>query len=747
MAQPSLAALFAPKSVAVFGASDRTNAVGAVVWQNLRACGFEGARYAINPNRAELFGERVYKDLASLPTVPDLAILCTPPATVASIVEELAARGVGAAIVLTAGLDAGQKGAILASAQRTGLRILGPNCIGALAPHQKLNASFAHKTARAGELAFVTQSGALMTAMLDWATSRNLGFSHFVSLGDQLDIDCADLLSFLATDEKTRAILLYIESVSDSQKFLAAAEAAARRKPVIVVKAGRSEAGSRAAASHTGALAGSDLVFDAAVRSTGMLRVNSVHDLFLAAETLACLPAHREERLTVMTNGGGAGVLAADACAHLHVPMAELTDELKHELDVLLPANWSHANPVDILGDAPVQRYVDVMQHLLAHEETGTILFVHAPTAIVPSAEIAAALLPFSKCRGDGSARVMSCWLGDDAVHEARAQFRAAGIADYDTPEEAVRAFSFLQTYRKNQQLLARPRTPPPRKAPFGLATIRSVIDAALREGREWLLEDEAKTVLAAAGIPVVATLHTALSDTAAVAAASELGFPVVLKILSPDLLHKSDLGGVRLDLEDAAAVADAANTMLVRLRRARPDARLQGFSVQTMVQERAAIELILGVHSDPTFGPVILFGHGGTAVELFEDRAIALPPLDEAMANALIDRTRVSRLLAGYRDRPPADRHGISMALVALSRLVAEVPEVAELDINPLLASDRGVLALDARIRVSASKPGGTAHFALRFLDAENAQRQAAGQNVERDADDQRAPGLPAAR
>ncbi|MEQ1632347.1 MAG: acetate--CoA ligase family protein [Planctomycetota bacterium] len=746
MAQPSLAALFAPTSVAVFGASDRPNAVGAVVWQNLRACGFEGARYAINPNRAELFGERVYKDLASLPTVPDLAILCTPPATVPSIVEQLAARGVGAAIVLTAGLDAGQKSAILASAQRTGLRILGPNCIGALAPHHKLNASFAHKTARKGELAFVTQSGALMTAMLDWATSRNLGFSHFVSLGDQLDIDCADLLSFLATDEKTRAILLYIESVSDSQKFLAAAEAAARQKPVIVVKAGRSEAGSRAAASHTGALAGSDLVFDAAVRSTGMLRVNSVHELFLAAETLACLPAHRAERLTVMTNGGGAGVLAADACAHLQVPMAELKNDLKHELDALLPANWSHANPVDILGDAPVQRYVDVMQHLLAHEETGTILFVHAPTAIVPSAEIAAALLPFSKSRGDGSARVMSCWLGDDAVHDARAMFRDAGLADYDTPEEAVRAFSFLQTYRKNQQLLARPRTPPARKAPFGLATIRSVIDAALREGREWLLEDEAKTVLAAAGIPVVATLHTALSDKAAVAAASELGYPVVLKILSPDLLHKSDLGGVRLDLEDATAVADAANSMLVRLRRARPDARLQGFSVQTMVRQRAAIELILGVHSDPTFGPVILFGHGGTAVELFEDRAIALPPLDETMANALIDRTRVARLLAGYRDQPPADRHGISMALVALSRLVAEVPEIAELDVNPLLASDRGVLALDARIRVSASKPGGTAHFALRDLDAENASRRTADQKVANDAGTQRASGVPSA-
>ena len=712
-----LDALFSPRSVAVFGASDKKGAVGCVVWDNLRTSTFAGARWPIHPTRTALHGERVYASLQDLPETPELGIVCTPPATVPGIVDDLADRGTRAVIVITAGLDDAQRARLLAAHERTGIRIQGPNCIGTIAPRASLNASFAHAGARPGDLAFVTQSGALMTAMLDWANARGLGFSHFVSLGDQLEIDCADLLTFLARDDATKAILLYLESVQDSAKFLAAAREAASKKPVIVVKAGRSEAGSRAAASHTGALAGSDFVFDAAARRAGMLRVDSVHDLFLAAETLACLSDRAPKRLTVLTNGGGAGVLAADASAHYGVTMAELASSTRERLDALLPANWSHGNPVDILGDAPVARYVAALTALLEDENAGSILFVHAPTAIVPSARIARALLPLANGSTNQPKRLMSYWLGDGAVAEARAEFRAAGIADYDTPEEAVRAFSMLQRWLAVRDVANTTPCGKGPKAAMRLSEVRTIVDQAIADGREWLLEDEAKCVLAAAGIPVVATRHAQLNTDDVVAKAREIGFPVALKILSPDLLHKSDLGGVALDLEDEEHLRKAAETMLLRIQKARPDARLTGFSVQTMVRARGAVELILGASIDPTFGPVLLFGHGGTAVELLADRAVALPPLDSVQADALVARTRVERLLSGYRSQPPADRTAVREALLCLSRLVEQVPEIAQLDINPLLATDRGCIALDARIQVRGDQPGGAKAFALRGI------------------------------
>ncbi len=713
----ALDALLRPASVAVFGASDRPHAVGAVVWQNVRRAGFAGRRVAINPRIRQIDGEPVHPSLAAAGPAPDLAVVCTPPASVVAILEDFAERGGKAAIVVTAGLDAAQRQALRAVRDRTGLRILGPNCIGAIAPAYGLNASFAHTTAQPGPLAFVTQSGALMTAMLDWASSRRLGFSCFISLGDQLDVDCSDLLERLADDAATRAILLYVESVQDCARFLSAARAAARQKPVLLVKAGRSEQGSKAALSHTGALAGSDLVFDAAVRRAGMLRVDSVHDLFLAAETLACLPDCNHDALTVLTNGGGAGVLAADACAALGVPLADLPDEARSQLDALLPGNWSQGNPVDILGDAEVGRYTASMRALLAHPETGAVLFVHAPTAITGSRDIASALLPILDGAFNEPRRTLSCWLGDDAVHDARRLFRERGLPDYDTPEQAVRAFSFLRTFRRNQALLNAGPHEQDRSQPFDLMAIRAIVDAAIGEGRQWLLEDEAKRVLAAAGLPVVATECTAPDPAAAAAAAGRLGFPAALKIVSPELLHKSDLGGVALDLADAAAVRAAAAQMLAQLGSARPEARLTGFCVQRMAPTRDAIELILGAHIDAAFGPVVLFGHGGTAVEVWKDRAVALPPLDLALAGALIDRTQVSRLLAGYRNRPPADRDAVCRALVAVCRLLADVPEIAELDANPLLARPDGALVLDARIRLDPTRPGGAERFALRRL------------------------------
>lgn len=701
MASQGLDALFSPRSVAVFGASSREGSVGAVVWNNLRAAGYLGNRYAIHPTLRELHGEPVYASLTNLPECPDLGIVCTPPSSVCGIVEDLGKRGARAVVVITAGLDKAQREQLLRIRKETGIRIQGPNCIGTIAPHAGLNASFAHATAKPGALAFVTQSGALMTAMLDWANARGLGFSRFVSMGDQLEVDCGDLLEFLAEDDATDGVLLYLESVYDGPKFLAAAQRAAAKKPVIVVKAGRSDAGRRAAASHTGALAGSDLVFDAAARKVGMLRVESVHDLFLAAETLACLPADAPPKLTVITNGGGAGVLAADACARHGVPLAELDPRLLTRLDALLPHNWSRSNPIDILGDAPVSRYVDALHELLSRDDTGSVLFLHAPTAIVPSAAIAAALLPVAHTDDRHRARFLSCWLGDDAVRKARATFRGAGIADYDTPEQAVRAFSLLQQWRDSRRQLRAQADAATTRVARDLGEARKLLQHALAEGRDWLLEDESKKVLAAAGIPTVATRHAELSPDAAVAAARAIGHPVVLKILSPDLLHKTDLGGVALDLHDDESVRNAASAMIRRIAAAKPGARLQGFSVQTMVRSRGAVELILGASHDATFGTVILFGHGGVAVELLQDHALALPPLDATQADALMARTRVRRLMDGCRGTPPVDSSAVRDALVALSDLLEAAPEIAQLDVNPLLATERGCVALDARIQV----------------------------------------------
>jgi acetyltransferase len=705
-----LDALFSPASVAVFGASRRPASVGATVWRNMHSGGFAGRLYPVNPKHAEIDGVKTYPSVAALPEAPDLAVLCTPADTIAPLIAELGARGTRAAIVVTAGLDKAQKQAMLDAAHAHTLRILGPNCIGMLMPHVGLNASFAHIGAEPGELAFVSQSGALVTAMLDWAGSRGIGFSNFISLGEHADVDFGDLLDYLGSDAKTRAILLYIESIDESRKFMSAARAAARNKPVIVVKAGRSAAGQQAAASHTGALAGSDAVIDAAIARAGMLRVNTLQELFLAAETLSRFRDAPSGGLIVLTNGGGAGVMAADAAAAEDVPLTALDDALRARLDAVLPANWSHGNPVDIIGDAPAQRYVDTLE-ALGDARDSAVLFIHAPTAIVPSADIAQAVLPQVTKQ---PRRVMGSWLGDHAVEQARQTFRNAGVADFDTPEEAVRAFSFLRTYRRHQEDLL--QTPPARGAQqvSDLARIRAIVEEVLSSGRELLTEPEAKALLAAAGLPVVPTRVVAAGAVQAQAAAAELGYPVALKILSHTISHKSDVGGVRLNIGNPAELAEACAAMLARVAELRPDADVQGFTVQPMVRKKHAHELIIGTSVDSVFGPVVLFGAGGTAVEVLADRALALPPLNTPLALAQINRTRIVKLLRGYRDEPAADIEGIAQVLVAVSQLLADVPELAELDINPLLVNHEGAVALDARVRVSAGCPAGAPNFAI---------------------------------
>jgi acetyltransferase len=711
--------LLEPRSVAVVGASERPGSVGATVWRNLRAGRFAGPVHAVNPKHTSLDGEACHATVAELPQPPDLAVLCTPPATVAGLIGELGALGTRAVIVMTAGLDAAQKQAMLDAARPHLLRVLGPNCIGLLSPHLGLNASFAHTDALAGDVAFVSQSGALVTAVLDWAKSRRIGFSHMVSLGERADVDFGDLLDYLASDARTRSILLYIESITAPRKFMSAARAAARNKPVIVVKAGRAGRGVQAAASHTGALAGSDVVVDAAIRRAGMLRVDTLQELFMAAETLARFRGGADGALTLMTNGGGAGVMAADAAALAGIALRELGDDLRARLDAVLPPTWSRANPIDIIGDAPVQRYTETLQALLADRDTGAILLLHAPTAIVRSDDIARALAPIAR---QAAARIMACWLGDAAVAEARRIFEDAGVAVYATPEEAVHAFAMLATYRRNQALLAEAPTAS-ENGPPDLAAARAVIDAALADGRDMLDEFEAKAVLRAYGIPTVPTAAVDLSAVAALAAARDCGYPGALKIRSPDISHKSDVGGVRLSLRDDAELGEAVRQMLARVRAARPQARLAGFTVQSMVVRPLAEELIVGASVDPVFGPVLLFGQGGTAVEVLADRAIGLPPLNRVLARELIARTRVARLLAGYRDHPPARLDAICDVLVALSQMLADLPELAELDINPLWADHAGVIALDARLRVSREAGAGAARFAILPYPAELAE------------------------
>ena len=712
--------LLSPQSVAVFGASDKPGRVGTTVWRNLRSAGFKGPLMPVNPRLKVLDGQPCFATVAALPDTPDLAVLCTPPDTLAPLIERLGERGTRAAILITAGLTPALKQQVLDAARPHTLRLLGPNCIGLLSPHLGLNASFTQASALPGDLALVSQSGALLTALLDWANGERIGFSHLVSLGEHLDVDVGDLLDHFVMDRRTRAILLYVESISSPRKFMSAARAAARVKPVIVVKAGRAPAGMKAAASHTGALAGEDIVFDAALRRAGMLRVDTLKELFIAAQTLARFRDNRAQALMVMTNGGGAGVMVADAAAALGVALAQPGEPLMQRLGAALPASWSQGNPIDIVGDAPPQRYVDTLQALFDAPEAGAVLFVHAPTAIASSLDIAQACAPLIASR---PGRVLSCWLGGDTVAPARRAFEAAGIAGYDTPEEAVRAFSLMQTYRRNQAALRQTPAASANAEP-DLTMARRLIDAAFAAGREWLDEIEAKALLAAYGIPTVASERTAPTPEAAAAAAARLGGLVVLKVISPQILHKSEAGGVRLGLPDAHAVHHAAQAMLDHLARARPDAVVEGFSVQAEVVRPDAEELIVGAHIDPVFGPVLLFGQGGVAVEVLNDRAVALPPLNRALARDLVERTRVARLLQGFRGRPAADLDALCDVLRAVAQMLADLPELAELDINPLWADAQGVIALDARVRLSPARPAGMAHFAVHPYPQDLVQR-----------------------
>jgi len=720
----NLPALLMPRSVALFGASAKPHSVGSVVARNLRDAGFAGPIYFVNPKASEIDGVKCYPNVAALPAAPDLAIIATPPDAVPDLVSELGARGTRGVVVLTAGFGELGSEAGKALEQRTLqaarphlVRIVGPNCVGVLSPASGLNASFAHVMPAAGSLAFVTQSGAVATSVLDWAAPRAIGFSHIMSLGDMIDVDFGDLLDFLASDAKTRAILLYVETITHARKFMSAARAAARIKPVIVIKAGRHAAAAKAAASHTGALAGSDAVYDAAFRRAGMLRVLTLGELFDAVETVSRFPALRGERLAIVTNGGGLGVLATDSLMDLDGELAELSAATIVRLDTILPRTWPHANPIDIIGDADELRYARTLDIVLTAPEIDATLVINCPTAIADSSAAADATIAAAKAH---RAPILTCWVGGSAQVEARRRFAVAAVPTFNTPTEAIQGFMHLVGHRRSRQALM--EVPPATMASARIdhEAALAVIAAAQTAGREWLMAHEALALLAAYGVPTITSKLASSSAQAAAIAARHDGV-FALKLLSPDITHKSDVGGVILNLSGAEAMRKAAEAMLTRVTAAAPSARIDGFLIQEMVRRPGAHELIIGLSVDRQFGPVILFGQGGTGVEVVKDTALALPPLNRVLARELMTRTRVYKLLQGYRDRPAADLEAIVDILTRVAQIAVDHAAVLELDINPLIADASGALALDARVRIDPTASGrGDARFAIRPYPSE---------------------------
>ena len=698
-------ALFAPRSIALVGASNEPHSVGSVVARNLYSAGFEGPIMPVNPHHREIEGRRCYPSIAALPQVPDLAVIVTPAASVPGIVRELAEAGCRAAVVISAGLGEVSGGTtlrqqVLDAARPHLMRIVGPNCLGLISTPAGINASFAHLTPKAGDIALVSQSGAIVTAVLDWADARGIGFSHVVSLGDMGDADFGDLLDFLSTDRATRSILLYVENVTFAKKFMSAARIAARAKPVLVIKSGRSADGARAALSHTGALAGSDIVYDAAFKRAGVLRVNTIEELFEAAATLATGVRIRGERLTILTNGGGAGVLAVDALDAHGGHLAGMSEATRSALDAVLPAIWSRGNPVDIIGDATGERYGAALEVLMADRESDAILVLNCPTAVADGMEAGRAVAEARKHQR--RIPVLTSWLGGTAAAPVRTYFAEEKIPTFDSPDDAIRAFTQLVEYRRNQELLLETPSAGVTIPPAAVAEARQILEQAAGEGRSSLSEWEAKAVLALFGIPIVPTVFV----TSATEAAEEflaIGGPAVLKVVSPQVVHKSDVGGVRLNIASAAEMEEAVASMTRNVLAAVPGAAIAGFTVQPLVTRSDAQELIVGIASDATFGPVILFGQGGKATEVIGDRSIGLPPLNSVLARRMVEDTAVARLLAGFRDVPAVPMEALTDVLVRLAELSVLLPEVGELDINPLLADGEGVVALDARIALKA--------------------------------------------
>ena len=703
MTQHYLKPLFSPESVAVFGASDRIDSVGQIVFQNMLKSGYQGRLYPINPKHEEVQGRQAFQTISQVGGPVELAVITTPARSVPQIIEECGKHKVKAAVIITAGFsETGAEGkaleqAVLENARRYNIRLIGPNCLGVMRPEIGLNATFNNGSANTGNLAFVSQSGALCTAILDWAKSNKVGFSSVVSLGLSADVDFGEILDYLIADVKTQSILLYIEGIRNARSFMSSLRAAARIKPVILVKVGRHAAGSKAAMSHTAALIGSDDAFDAAVRRAGVVRVQTVTQLFSVAKALSCGFYPTGNRLAIVTNGGGPGVLATDCAADLGVAMATLSESTLEKLNKVLPPTWPHANPVDVIGDAQADRYCHAVEACLEDPGIDGVLTILTPQAMTKPLDVAQAVIEISNRY---SKPFLACWMGGEQVEESRTVFNIAKKPNFRTPEPAVEVFSFLSAHYRNQKLLMQVPGPLSHHLEPDVESARIIIEGALQGKRKILNEMESKALLSAFHIPVAQTM-VAHSPDEALLIAQQLGYPVVMKINSPDITHKTDAGGVKLNLRNAQALRSAYNELLEIVRRNRPDARIEGVSIEPMVIKPNGRELLVGVTNDPVFGPLITFGAGGTAVEVMGDRSVALPPLNAFLAKDLIQGTRVAKMLGAFRQMPPVNMAALESILLRVSEMVCELPMLIEMDINPLIVDENGALAADARVVV----------------------------------------------
>lgn len=693
--------IFSPKVVAVIGATENKGSVGRTVFQNLGRGGFEGTVYPVNPKRSSVLCVKAYPSIAEVPEKVDLAVITTPAATVPGLIQECVAAGVPGAVVISAGFkETGPEGAaleqqVLAEARKGGMRIVGPNCLGVMVPHNGLNATFASTIARPGSVGFISQSGALCTAILDWSLRENVGFSAFVSVGSMLDVNWGDLIYYLGDDPNTKSIVIYMESIGDASAFLSAAREVALTKPIIVIKVGRTAAAAKAAASHTGSLTGSDEVLHAAFRRVGVLRVETIAELFHMAEVLAKQPRPQGPRLTILTNAGGPGVLATDMLITSGGELAEISVATKEELNKLLPSAWSHSNPIDILGDAGPDRYAKSVE--IASKDTGSdgMLVILTPQAMTDPTGTAELLKPYARIPNKP---LLACWMGGREVEPGEDILNAAGIPTYKYPDTAARAFYYMYRYSYNlKSLYETPALLADAADAGSRARAAELLQAVREEGRSILTEFESKQMLNIYGIPTVDT-RIATSEEQAVELAEAIGMPVVLKLYSETITHKTDVGGVQLNLKNADAVRGAWNLIKSAVEKRAGAEHFLGVTVQAMISLEG-YEIIIGSSLDSQFGPVLLFGSGGQLVEVYKDRSLGLPPLNATLARRMMEQTKIYHALKGVRGRAPVNMAALEELLVRFSQLVAEQPWISEIDINPLLASPERLIALDARV------------------------------------------------
>ena len=703
MSGQTLDAFFRPRNVAVIGATERPGTVGRAILWNLMSSPFGGAVLPINPKRSSVLGIKAYPTIQEATGPVDLAVIATPAETVPGVISECVDAGVKAAIVVSAGFrEVGAAGLaleqrVLAEAKRGKMRIIGPNCLGLMCPTTGLNATFANAMARPGNVGFISQSGALCTAILDWSLREQVGFSSFISIGSMLDVGWGDLIDYLGDDPHTKSIVIYMESIGDARAFLSAAREVALTKPIIAIKAGRTEAAAKAAASHTGTLAGSDEVLDAAFRRCGVLRVNNISDLFYMSEILAKQPRPKGPKLTIVTNAGGPAVLATDAIISQGGELAELADTTVAELDLLLPAAWSRRNPIDMLGDASAERYAKVVEIAAKDPSSDGLLVILTPQGMTNPTLIAEQLKPYAKL---GGKPILASWMGGADVTAGIEILAKAGIPTFSYPDTAAKMFQYMSQYNENLKgLYETPSALEESGDPASASRVVAEMLAGVRaKNRTLLTEEESKRLLATYGIPTVPT-KVATSPDGAAACADQLGYPVVLKLHSETITHKTDVGGVVLNLRTGDAVRQAYREIETSVRKKAGEGHFMGVTVQPMISMDGGYELILGSAIDSQFGPVLLFGAGGQMVEVFKDRALGLPPLNTTLARRMMEHTKIHTALHGIRGRKPVDLDKLEQLLVAFSRLVVDQPWIKEIDINPLMVSDKGMIALDARV------------------------------------------------